>query len=150
MQHALAGSQRPVRYAADGLLRIQGQREDSGLRAGEKPGGKTVELHFSLSPKAGHHVTTGTVGGQELSPLAVELMDDEKHWVIERCEVRETSDLLAQSGQSVDDSAVQVSVTLAATSEVPDLLSASVGLRLQVQLCSDTACLAPQQFSFRL
>jgi len=142
------GSRRPIRYGAGGHLRVVARRLDgTGRTAGREP----LHLVLELTTSDGFHVTTETADAADRVPLVVTTSPEETHWRIDRTSFdRLGADSNGQQTTVDADQGLAINLRLQRTAEVADPLSGSVGVQIQVQLCSDQICLPAETFRFRL
>jgi len=159
LKHHLEGSILPIRYGAEGRLKLIAHRIPENNDGDQS---SQVLLQLRLSTLAGFHITTEVGDNPDLSPLRVEPDAEEKHWTVKDVEVIHMQDsggadeaglLSRQFSQPLSQHfshELQLTVTLQSSGEVTDLFAGSIGIELCVQVCSDTVCFKPELFRLRL
>ena len=151
IKHHLEGSTLPIRYGAEGRVRIAARRGN-----GERESGSDLfrTLEFHLSCPTGFHINQNADEAGVLAPVKVGLSDDEKHWVIEEVELSDKlSKAPIQDGEGNDSpfcESMLVTVTLCRNEEPIDLLTHCIGVELQLQVCTDRECFRSETLGFRL
>ncbi|MCB1673016.1 MAG: thioredoxin domain-containing protein, partial [Pseudomonadales bacterium] len=149
LQHQSQGSILPIRYAGQGVVRISSRRATPEAGGDNDRGGRH-RVVFNIASLPGFHVTGEVAENAGGAPLQLQLDDEEQHWQL-GTPVMETQSVTDASGEEVfNGERIEMLVDLVAEDTEVDGLAASAGLQLAVQPCSDSVCLAPQQFRFRL
>ena len=111
----------------------------------------SVEIEVRLLD--GWHVTAPGEAGERYVPIEVALDATESHWALAHCEYPEpTESLQVDQAEPVPifEDRFSVALTLKPKTESGDLLSASMALCVNRQLCNDSNCLLPQTVKLRL
>ena len=146
IRHHLEGSAMPIRYGAAGRLKIS-VRGKPQINLDVDKVQRVLQIQLSTAP--GYHVTTELADNNQLVPWRVDLAANEQHWEIA------ATDLSREEPAGIDEDSgpfnerLLITVTLTSTDQPADLLAASMGVDLLVQVCSDSLCLQPERFSFR-
>ncbi len=138
------GSRDPVQFAGNGLARI-------GIR--KLPQGKGLRLDVEVDVADSWHVTAQGANGEEFKPFTVALAPYESCWQLVEIQYPDSSALDTETDvvpPRVYQGRFNVTLELAPGSQERDEMAASVGVRIKLQLCSETECLLSEELLFRV
>lgn len=140
------GSLDPIQYSHGGRARITLNRAGA---AGED----RIQLQCNITLQPGWHVTASQQSEGELYPLQLDLAEEESDWQVLNCRYPEAvGKLQCSDGSSIViyEKDLVIELELQRASNEKDVLSASVGVSLSLQLCDENSCLLPQALHFRI
>jgi len=139
-----AGSFAAIQYLEGGLAKIV-------VRKNMLDAGDTASLAIEITLLKGWHITGPDESDTEFVPIQLSTLSDETSWQIVKCNypapVKSGSN---KARVSIYEDGFSITAELEYQDEVKDLLSASVGICLRLQLCNEKNCLLPQTLKFRL
>ncbi|PCJ24878.1 MAG: hypothetical protein COA96_08575 [SAR86 cluster bacterium] len=138
------GSVSEIQYANGGKARIVAHRKNIGT---------SFKVEFSFNLQDSWHLIATPNADSELRPVRLIITEGEQHWQLSQCMYPNASRSLAQDNGnpiSVFENDFTIVLELERTNVEEDLLSASVGISLHIQLCNDEYCLMPQLLNFRI
>ncbi len=147
INHHRLGSINLIQFAGDGQLRVEARRRDISSATANRQH-PLVVLSLTLQP--GFHISAGPDNKSERVPLKVSLSDDENHWEIESINMPQPTEVDGNSQLSVFEESLELKIQMKRIEREPDLLSNSIGLILQVQLCNENLCLPAEILKFRV
>lgn len=140
------GSFDAIQYADGGRAKISLNKIGTGSESSKK-----LECRISLRP--GWHITANQQLEGEFQPIQLSIAEQEAQWSMVSCRYPDAIRNLKSSDGSLiaiyEDNFV-IGIELQRTNIQTDLLSASAGISLCLQLCNESRCLLPQTLQFRI
>jgi len=146
INHHRLGSTNFIQYGGAGQVRVEVHRKKLD---GNVTDANDVSIVLSLTLVAGFQLSA-QADEDERVPLQVTLSDDETHWDIESLNLPSSAKDETSSQLAVYQESVELEVKMKRREGDPDLLSNSIGLNLQLQLCNEQLCLPAEILGFRV
>lgn len=143
-----AGVMDLIQYAGQGYARVRFVRKIGKQR-----------ILITIDLQAGWHITANQQSGSssedvsQTTALQLALMDNETYWQLGEVNypaANHAIDDIGDSSLAVYQDSVEIEAKFSAGQEKADLLSSSIGIELQLQLCNENSCLLAERLTVRL